>query len=231
MQLSSIVGVPLLVFIGTLLGIPYETLESYTPVIWLLFSFSVTLLIVLFLLRKEMFQKSYSRDAASWGTSLSWAIGGVFLSLFAQLIAANIENLLGIETGSENTQTILGVIDTFPIFILITSMIGPILEEIVFRKIIFGTLYKRFNFLLAALISSIIFALAHMEPEHIILYSAMGFTFAFLYVKTKRIIVPIFAHVSMNTFVVLVQSVFKDNIQQLIINSEKIQSIIGGLFQ
>lgn len=230
MHLSSFVGVPLLVIIGTFLGKPYEEIEILAPVIWLLFSFIATFLIVLFLLRKEMFQRSNSRDKASWGVSFSWAIGGVFLSLFAQLVAVRIESMLGIEMGSENTETILGVIDSFPIFILITSIIGPILEEIVFRKIIFGSLYHRFNFFLAALISSVIFALAHMEPEHIILYSAMGFTFAFLYVKTKRILVPVIAHVSMNTFVVLIQLVYRDDIERFITESEKIQSFIGGFF-
>jgi uncharacterized protein len=100
----------------------------------------------------------------------------------------------------------------------------------VFRKIIFGVLYEKMNFFFAALVSSIIFALAHFEPEHVILYSAMGFTFAFLYVKTKRILVPIFAHVAMNTSVVLIQSIYKDEIQKIMKEAEQIQGFIGGLF-
>ena len=64
--------------------------------------------------------------------------------------------------------------------------------------------------------------------KHVILYSAMGFTFAFLYVKTKRIIVPIIAHVTMNTMVVLLQSVFREDIERMIKEAEKIQSFIGG---
>jgi membrane protease YdiL (CAAX protease family) len=130
--------------------------------------------------------------------------------------------------GSENTQQILNIIESFPLAILVSSVIGPILEEIVFRKIIFGTLHKRFNFFLSALISSVIFALAHMEPHHILLYSAMGFTFAFLYVKTKHILVPIFAHVAMNTLVVVVQSVYRDEITELMRKAETIQNFIGG---
>ena len=128
-----------------------------------------------------------------------------FPCLFAQSVAATIELALGIELGSENTQQIVGLIQLSPLVIIITSIIGPILEEIVFRKILFGTLYKRLNFFLSGLISSLIFSIAHGEPEHLILYGAMGFTFAFLYVKTKRILVPISAHVAMNTIVVLLQ--------------------------
>ncbi|GAA3317464.1 hypothetical protein GCM10020331_016320 [Ectobacillus funiculus] len=43
----------------------------------------------------------------------------------------------------------------------------------------------------------------------------MGIVFAFLYVRTQRIIVPITAHVMMNTFVVLVNLVFKDDIERM----------------
>ena len=137
--------------------------------------------------------------------SIFWGVAGIFLAFFAQSAAANIEYALGIEMGSENTEQIVGLIKTAPLIIFVTSIIGPILEEIVFRKIIFGSLYKRLNFFFAGLISSLIFSIAHGEPEHLILYGAMGFTFAFLYVKTKRILVPIFTHVAMNTIVVVIQ--------------------------
>ena len=147
-----------------------------------------------------MKEHSRSQNQASIPVSIFWSIFGIFLALFAQSIAVMIEQQLGIKPESDNTQEILFVIQQVPLMIIVSSIIGPILEEIIFRKIIFGALYKRFNFVISALISSVIFGLAHMELVHLLLYSAMGFTFAFLYVKTKRILVPIVAHVSMNTF-------------------------------
>lgn len=230
MQLSSFVGVPLVLFIGTFFGQSPEEMQSLAVPYWLVFSFSITLIFVLLLLRKEYNNENNLRNAASIPSSISWAIFGIFLAFFAQTIAANIELRLGIESGSENTEQIIKLIEQFPIIILISSVIGPILEEIVFRKVIFGSLFKRFGFFLSALISSVIFALAHFEPEHVILYSAMGFTFAFLYVKTKRIIVPIFAHVAMNTMVVLVQSVYREDLERMIKEAEQIQGFIGGFF-
>ncbi|WP_210367899.1 type II CAAX endopeptidase family protein [Bacillus sp. REN3] len=227
MHLSSIIGIPIITLAGAGMGKSLEEMKLIAPPYWLVISFSLTLLIVLLLLRKE-YKTSDMRNAASPANSISWAIAGIFLALMAQSIAASIESMVGIEMGSENTQQIIKLIERFPIVILVSSIIGPILEEIVFRKIIFGSLHKRMNFFLAALISSVIFALAHAEPEHILLYSAMGFTFAFLYVKTKRIIVPIVAHVTMNTFVVLLQSVFREDIERMLREAEKIQSIIGG---
>ena len=228
MQLSSFVGIPLVTHILEASG--NSTLESQRLAIpyWLLISFTAAFLITLFLLRKERMSPEFARGRTSVGSSVAWAIGGVFLALFAQSIAASIERLLGINMGSENTQAILKLIQAFPLVLVISSIIGPILEEIVFRKIIFGSLYKRFNFFISALISSVVFALAHMEPVHILLYASMGFTFAFLYVRTKNIFVSMFAHVAMNTFVVLVQSVYKDQIERMMQDADKIQSFIGG---
>jgi uncharacterized protein len=228
MQLSSLIGIPLVAFVGAAMGKSLKEMETLSIPYWLVISFTLTLLIILLILRKESKLQADFRGAATPANSAAWAVAGVFLALMAQSIAASIENMLGIEMGSENTQEIIKLIENFPIVILVSSIIGPILEEIVFRKIIFGSLHKKMNFFFAALISSIIFALAHFEPEHVILYSAMGFTFAFLYVKTKRIIVPIIAHVTMNTMVVLLQSVFREDIERMIKEAEKIQSFIGG---
>jgi uncharacterized protein len=224
MQLSSLIGIPGLMFLFGYLGLNQGLVVPY----WLIFSFTLALLIILFLLRKEMKKPGLNERGSSIGISITWAVFGVFLALFSQSLAANIERLIGIEMGSENTQQILKIIEFYPLAMVVSSVIGPILEEIVFRKIIFGTLHKRINFFFSALISSVIFALAHMEPEHILLYSAMGFTFAFLYVKTKHILVPIFAHVAMNTLVVVMQSVYRDDIEKIIREAEGIQNFIGG---
>ncbi|WP_455660818.1 CPBP family intramembrane glutamic endopeptidase [Pradoshia sp.] len=229
MQLSSIIGLPLM---GWILPnfVAEDRVAVYSIVSWIVISFSIGLVITLFFLRNE--RQSRDRSMDLWermplGSSIAWAIGGIFLAFIAQAVAGTIEQqLFRVNGESQNTQNILNLIEMFPVVILITSVIGPILEEIVFRKILFGALlYKRLGFFLSALISSVIFSLAHGEPEHTLLYSAMGFTFAFLYVKTGRIIVPIIAHVSMNTLVILISTYSGDMIKEM----EKAQSFIGGL--
>lgn len=229
MQLSSIIGIPLLMMIGTALGYSPADIQIKSGAYWIVISFIITLLIILFIMRKEFGENFGSRDKASVGASIGWAIGGVFLALISQSIAGMIEQMVGIKTGSENTQEIMSLINEVPAVIIVSSIAGPILEELIFRKIIFGSLYKRFNFFISALISSIIFGLAHFELVHILLYSAMGFTFAFLYVRTNRIIVPMFAHIAMNTLVVIVQSVYKDDMEKMFKDMDQVQGFIGGL--
>ncbi|PFG02799.1 CPBP family intramembrane glutamic endopeptidase [Bacillus sp. es.036] len=221
MQLSGVVGVPLL-----------QQLNVADPIVtWSVFSFLTALIIMLFLLRSTP-DVPFERSArVSPGQAIGWSVLGVFMAYASQIIAAMIEmNVFGIDPGSENTEMLIEVAKASPIFIIVTSIIGPILEEIVFRKVIFGSLYKRFNFWIAGILSSVIFAAIHFDFSHILIYTAMGLTFAFLYVKTKRLIVPIIAHMTMNTFVVLINVYFADDIMEMEKQLNQTQSFIGGLF-
>ncbi|MED1742279.1 CPBP family intramembrane metalloprotease [Bacillus swezeyi] len=228
MQLSAAVGLPLLYFFGVGRGMaPAEAKLTLTGV-WSVIAFPLCLVIVLLILRTVPKTTLRNGSKASVGASIGWAVGGVFLALFAQSIAASIEmNLFGVNPESENTQRIMEIISTLPLMMFVSSVFGPILEEIIFRKIIFGAIYEKTNFFIAALFSSVIFSVVHMDFSHLLIYTAMGFTFAFLYVRTNRIIVPIFAHVAMNTLVVLLQT-FRGPIEEYLERLEKLQLIIGG---
>ncbi|CAH0207819.1 CPBP family intramembrane glutamic endopeptidase [Peribacillus simplex] len=226
MQLSSIVGVPIFMLIGSYTGMPADELEVKSAAYWIVFSFLVALFLILFLIRKDMREKLDTRNQTSVSMSILWAIAGVFMALFAQSIAGSIEQMLGVESESENTQQLISLIYKVPMVIFVTSVIGPILEELIFRKIIFGSLHKRFNFFISALISSVIFGLAHGEFEHLLLYTAMGFTFAFLYAKTGRILVSMSAHIAMNTLVIILQVVYREDMEKML---DTAQAFIGGL--
>lgn len=125
-----------------------------------------------------------------------------------------IELALGIDFGSENTETILLVTEIAPIMILASVFFGPILEELVFRRVVFGSLIQTQSFWVAGIVSSIVFAVIHLDFTHIILYTISGFIFAFLYYKTKRLLTSIIAHMMLNGFVTLVQ-MNADKLQQI----------------
>ncbi len=230
MQFSGVLGIPLLLYFGVGIDLDPATAKNNIIALWTIISFVVALPVVLFLLRQDIKERHQNLRRSSKGEAIGWAIAGIFMAMTAQLVAANIEiHLLGIEPGSENTQEIMTLVKSLPLLIIVVSIIGPILEEIIFRQIIFGSLYKKFNFFISGLISSLIFAVVHMDFTHILIYTAMGFTFAFLYVQTKRIIVPVFAHVAMNTFVVAMQTIFADDIERIMKQAENLQqTFIGG---
>ncbi|MFC0525821.1 lysostaphin resistance A-like protein [Pontibacillus salicampi] len=242
MQFSGAIGMPLLAFLFGY-DVDFSGIEPFLQslrelpgnqsttliVTWNLISFSVALIVILLLLRPDMRDTSLKRDEISLGKIVLWSVIGIFLSYSAQIVASLIELALGIPQASANTQNLMNIAKSAPIFIIIITIIAPILEELIFRKIIFGSIYKRTNFFVGALISSLIFAVVHQDLTHTLKYAAMGFVFAFLYVKTKRIIVPIIAHMAMNLIVVLIQFMISpEQLEQMEKQLENAQAIILG---
>lgn len=130
---------------------------------------------------------------------------GIPLSLFLQMLILQIEQrYLGQSIASQNTQNIVDLIMDNLVFILATTIAGPIMEEFVFRRAIFGALAEKFGFIVPALISSILFAFAHNDG-HYLLYSGLGLLFCGLYRYSGRIWTSMITHVGMNLLVILTQ--------------------------
>ncbi|MCR6097773.1 CPBP family intramembrane metalloprotease [Salipaludibacillus agaradhaerens] len=208
-QLSPVVFIPLLALAG------FRGTELYGMTLFV--CFTIGFIIIALLARKTEPQREFMENRATASETVVWSIIGIFMAFAGQTIAALIEtNLFGVEVGSENTQVIVDIANAVPLMIIVVAVFVPIMEELVFRKVIFGSLYPRFGFWISALASGLIFAVVHMEFEHLLVYASMGVVFAYLYWKTKRIIVPILAHVGVNSFVMIVQVIFGDEMQEII---------------
>lgn len=189
----------------------------YTNIIGFVFA----LMIVVSLMKEDLRAERIAHPI-SIGKIVGWSAFGILLAYTAQIVAISIEmQILEIDPGSENTEIIVELTRLNPMFLLIPAITAPVLEELIFRKILFGTLYKKMNFFWAALISSLIFGVLHMDFLHLLIYVTMGFVFAYLYVQTKRIIIPIIVHMSLNTITVLAQ---------LFIDPADLEQVQSGLF-
>lgn len=173
---------------------------------WSTISFAVAFVVSFLLIsRNKNFWNVFSGEKMPIGKAIGWGVIGFFLVFLGQTIGAYIELALGIDMGSENTEAIMDVTKVAPVMIIATVFLGPVLEELVFRRVIFGSIIQHYNFWIAGIISAIVFAAIHMDFTHIILYTICGLIFAFLYHKTKRLITPIIAHILLNGFVTFVQ--------------------------
>lgn len=173
---------------------------------WSTIAFGIALVFILLLVaRNKNFWNVFDGEKETIGKSIGWGVIGFFLIYFGQTIGGVIESLIGVKVGSDNTAELGSIMAQAPIMILAIVVFGPILEELVFRRVIFGSLIQKYNFFVSALVSGIVFAAIHLEFEHIILYTICGFVFAFLYYKTKRIITSIIAHMMLNGFVAILQ--------------------------
>ncbi|RNF38939.1 CPBP family intramembrane glutamic endopeptidase [Planococcus salinus] len=154
--------------------------------------------------------------------SILWGVLGFFLLLIGQGIAAMIEIAIGIDPGSENTATLVSIAEVVPVAIIAVVLFGPVLEELVFRRVIFGSLNQTTNFFVATAVSALVFAAVHVDFSHLLIYFTTGLILAFLYRHTKRIITPIIAHVLLNGYVMLMQ-LNRDEIETFLRQLENMQ--------
>ena len=117
------------------------------------------------------------------------------------------------QASSKNTSNVVQIIKLNPLFIGYVVFLGPMMEELFFRKAVFGYFYdiligskEWIRFFVPALLTGILFAIPHdgFSPLMLI-YIAMSFVFSYLYKYTNRIITPMIAHISMNGLVMVIQ--------------------------
>lgn len=121
-------------------------------------------------------------------------------------------NVLGIVRKSKNTMFTVYLLKKtlFSVFVIVFT--GPMFEEIVYRKILFGYLYdlllgcnKYVRFITSVLVSSIIFGATHDGVFHpaMITYVVYGVVFSSVYFYTKRISASMTVHVLNNLFLAI----------------------------
>ncbi len=82
--------------------------------------------------------------------------------------------------------------------IFLFCLLSPVVEELLFRRLVYDQLYLRIGFPAASVISSLIFAAYHMNMIQGIYAFIMGMIFCALYRRDHRIAVPIALHIGAN---------------------------------
>lgn len=167
------------------------------------------LMIWLYIINKNTAVTTVEKEAKLTSPVFIYLLGvsGIFLAMIIQAVVFGIETTItGAEPSSQNTQNIIAVILANPLFILATTIGGPIMEEFVFRRSLIGLTETYTGFWIAAIISSSLFSVIHQDG-HFFVYFFMGFFFALLYKMTGKIWTSIIAHCGMNTLVVIAQLV------------------------
>lgn len=200
------------------------TEAKYHGAAWALFLVNTlaAIIFIVFIVANKKFLTVFKGKPASIGNTVIWGVLGFFIAMIGQVVAGMIEMQFGVEPGSENTATLSEIAKVSPIVIISIVLFAPFLEEIIFRRVLFGGLYNKTNFIVAALISAIVFAAVHGELQHLLIYMAPALTFSYIYYRTKRLLAPILSHLLMNGFVVIVQL----NYEKL----EQFQNMNSGIF-
>ena len=113
-------------------------------------------------------------------------VSGIFIAMLIQGVTFAIEvAITGEQATSQNTQAIVAVILANPLFILATTIGGPIMEEFVFRYAFIHLIQPFTNFWIAATVSSAIFSLAHADG-HFLFISLWDFSLLFCTSKLEK---------------------------------------------
>ena len=84
------------------------------------------------------------------------------------------------------------------LFLIYVCLLGPILEEIIFRGFILKSMQKYGN-LTAIIVSSILFSMFHLNLVQFVNPVLMGIVLAFITIKSKSIVPSIIAHIFNNS--------------------------------
>ena len=129
------------------------------------------------------------------------AIAAEGVMLIGSMVAGYVTDLLNEKLGIvvEDTTSELISQTNIGIIILVVVIIGPIFEELIFRKIFIDTIGKN-NIRLAILMSAASFALFHGNITQAIYTFGAGLILAFVYAKTKNFLYPALLHIFINFF-------------------------------
>jgi len=123
---------------------------------------------------------------------LTFLLAGIFNTLFFQ-----INKIIPFT----NSYSIVNY-NILPI-IISSGILGPILEEFIFRGIIYNGLNKKYIKILSIILTSVLFSLMHTNSISIIYSFALSFLLIYVYEKYKTLKAPIIMHITSNTFSIL----------------------------
>lgn len=122
--------------------------------------------------------------------------------------------------GGNDTDSLNYLIQSSPVWVifLVTCIIAPIGEELLFRKLLIDRL-KPFGELSACIFSGLMFGLFHGNLRQFLYAFAIGFLFATVYVKTNNIVYTMVLHFGVN--------LFGSVISPLLLDSDRLEWMMG----
>lgn len=136
---------------------------------------------------------------------------GIGYSIVMNVLFLNINDIFGINSEQFSMVSNNQIMQ----LILCSGVMGPILEEYLFRGIVFNKL-KQFNSKKnSVFLASLIFSLLHVNIFNIINAFILSYILIYLYDKYETLLAPIILHISVNVAVVLIINIIVSNFYNL----------------
>ncbi|RPJ28145.1 MAG: CPBP family intramembrane metalloprotease [Chloroflexi bacterium] len=141
---------------------------------------------------------------------------GLLIGAYAIIIVHNgLLYFLGVDTQGEEILKMFAELDSPVWFIIVGAVVAPLVEEIFFRGFLFQGFRQRYGWNTAMLLSSAIFAAAHLDLVALIPTFILGNVLAYVYHKSNSMWPGIILHFLVNAFG-LCGAYFASHYQELI---------------
>jgi len=134
--------------------------------------------------------------AAGWRYAVFGTLGTLVLSVTVSWIGPEPQGMKQVIELAQDRGKLLPSLFAF-------ALLAPMVEELVFRGLLYGWIESRWGSRVALVVSSLAFAAAHYEPAHILLVLPLGFLFGWLRRRTNSLMPSLVSHIVNNGFAVL----------------------------
>ena len=124
----------------------------------------------------------------------------------AVLLISNISMLFSTNYLEEGTTTLLTY--PFAMQVILLAVIPPLVEELIFRGIFFGS-YRKAGMTGAALMSGLLFGCFHLNINQALYAFVMGIVFAYMVEATGSLWSSVIAHFAVNTYSIGIVQILK----------------------
>jgi membrane protease YdiL (CAAX protease family) len=177
---------------------------------------------VIIILFKWLSNRAYEQKSKHYLNFTDYASAALMIIAFRLIFDNSITFLVSNISMPDFINEAFDELSVSPIILILSvSIVAPIYEEIIFRGILLKGMSKKINPTLAIVLSSLFFALVHMNIPQGINAFFLGLVLGFIYLKTGSIYLSIFAHFINNFLALSISSLF------LIIDGKHVIEIHG----
>ena len=167
-----------------------------------LFSFAPAYLIglpIFLLVTKGMKTAKHEKRKMSFYEFFSLFLISQVGMIIGSTVAETLNSFISMVKGSEVINHTGALISSMPIWLvlLVSCVIAPIVEELMFRKVLMDR-FSRYGSGIAITVSSISFGLFHGNFYQFFYSAILGFILGYIYAKTRNILYPILMHALIN---------------------------------
>jgi uncharacterized protein len=203
--------IDVVIFIGTSQGPRAELVQSAAVV---LLELAYLLPVILIFAWRRIHWKHLGFGKFDWNTL---GLGcGLLVASYTIIIFHNaLLFFFGVDTQGENIVKVFAELDSPVWFFIVGGIVAPLVEEVFFRGFLFQGFRQRYGWIAGMLLSSAIFAVAHLDLIVLIPTFILGCLLAYVYHRSNSVWPGIILHFLVNSFG-LCGAYFASNYQNLI---------------